>query len=166
MHEGAWSQESIQHLLNSVQLAIYVLFLSASCRKTQHLGRATAPKASESSWCQFPSPISTMTKLCHWITTTQKLSRMVIRRYCNISPTSSRCSLVCKNDIPHDRCGSHHSLPIDSANFWNCRQCVAECSRLVYNDVQAYKAQSQVFMRVVIVIEYIERILNNILRMS
>ena len=82
-----------------------------------------------------------------------------------ISTPANCYSRVDSNEVPHGECGLHGSLPIQKADCPNSRQSSAPLTRLVYLDVQAYKAQSRVWIREEMILR-IDRILDNISRSS
>jgi len=97
----------------------------------------------------FQCPILKWTKikLRRWTTNPRKIPCMVMRWYWDTSAPGTRYSCTRRKEKPPSRCGLNGALPIEKEDCRKTQLSVAVLIRQVYNDVQVYKAQSQVFMR-------------------
>jgi len=126
----------------------FALSLLASSRNSTSGPRL--PRDSISNRVQQPSSKWTKITPRHWTNTLRSIPRTVVRRCSDISPAGIRYSRTCRKEKPPGRCGLNSAYQIEKEHCRKTRLCVAVHTLQVFNGVQAYKAQSGVFMREVI----------------
>jgi len=129
----------------------YLFALSLLVSSWNSISYPRSARASKLNHLQWPSPKYMKIELCHFITTPQKTPRMVVRWWWDIPVPGNWYSQVHRNEKPPGKCGLNGTLPNEQEDRRNTQQSVAVHTRQVYNDVEAYKGQSQAFMRAVIV---------------